>query len=244
MNMSHHMRLFALMFGCVAAWSIASAQDFQCAPLLPSASQLPGYSRISGQQRCEGFFRQSVSQPFVELVSVTRNASRLTENIALAWIAASSARILIQPLRASPFYRIDAALVAGHPFEWNPQPMLSATGLLPTDLGFLAVVSPSRAQGADLLQVVPLSLPSTGREGVFVTIRPSVALSALHWREYLPDQPGGDWRSFDGPAPFAWQPIPLALSSLVAQQKGVRVDIRTSDRKGRSLPMLSFVVLP
>lgn len=242
--MSHHMRLFALMFGYVAAWSIACAQDFQCAPLLPSASQLPGYSRIPGQQRCEGFFRQSVSQPFVELMSVTRNASRLTESIALSWKAPSSARILIQPLRAAPFYRIDAALVAGHPFEWNPQSMLSVTGLRPTDLGFLAVVSPSRSQSADLLHVVPLTLPSTGGDSVFVTIRPSVALSALHWREYPPDQPGGDWLTFDGPAPFAWQPIPIALSSLTAEQKGVRVDIRTSDRKGKLLPILSFVVLP
>ncbi len=57
--------LLAAVHGPVAA------QGFQCAPVLPSSSGAPAYGPVA-PQRCEGFFDRTVSQPFIELVSLTR----------------------------------------------------------------------------------------------------------------------------------------------------------------------------
>ncbi|MBS0342832.1 MAG: hypothetical protein JSS56_20150, partial [Proteobacteria bacterium] len=49
----------------------AIAAEFHCADLKPSDVDKPPYERISGQMRCEGFYIKNVSQPFIELVSLT-----------------------------------------------------------------------------------------------------------------------------------------------------------------------------
>ena len=91
----------------------AQATTFQCPALVASTARQPAYRPVPGQPRCEGFYVKNVSQPFVELVSLTQAAPG-------SWAAGSATgltlrasrrrdtHLLIQPLRSSPLYRVDA----------------------------------------------------------------------------------------------------------------------------------------
>lgn len=232
----------------VAGWLLAiglqapaqAQAGFACAALKPSRQQQPAYARVPGEARCEGFFEQGVSQPFVELVSVTRGQARLRMREPVALDASGGGRLLIQPLRAAPFYRVDAEIPVGLPLRWDPAPMLAATGLRPDDLGFLAW-----ANGAptDVRRVRPVQLASGGRT-IYVTVRPSVTMQSLVWRSHVGDAAAdAAWQSHPGPMPYAWQTLSLALEPPDAGQ-WLRVDIRATDRQGEPLPLLSFIVMP
>ena len=65
---------------CSAA-AAAVAQRFECAPLSPSSNRTPAYAAVADPVRCEGFFERKVSQPFLEIVSLTAGQT-------LAWDAA------------------------------------------------------------------------------------------------------------------------------------------------------------
>lgn len=122
-----------LRIGCAALAILASPAgraetEFRCAPLLPSATRTPAYERVAGESRCEGFFDQTVSQAFVELLSLTRHRPDRGPSVAAGPLQLRSgtarAVLVIQPLRPSPFYRVDAALAPDRPLDWNAAPML------------------------------------------------------------------------------------------------------------------------
>lgn len=221
----------------------AHAQEFRCAALRPSSSQQPAYAAVPGAARCEGYFEQSVSQPFLELVSLTRGMARLQQGGALSLRAAgrSGARLTVQPLAASPLYRVDAWLAPDRPLRWDATAMLVATGLRPAELGFLAAL-PQPTDGG-VMNVVPVAL-AAGHEASsagFAMLRASVALSALAWRAYPPGGAGaGSWRTHRAPA-YAWQPVALPFD-LPADGQALRIDLRAQDAHGQPLPMLSFVI--
>ncbi len=223
----------------------ASAAEFQCAPLLPSATRAPPYSRVPGKERCEGYFEQTVSQPFIELLSLTRtrpDAPLLAAAKVLQIQARAGAplQLTIQPLRPSPFYRVDGRLAAGRLLEWNAAPMLASTGLRLSDLGFLArAASPD----PDTPLVAPLSLSPAIDDGAlaYAVLRVSVPVRSIAARQYRPGGAGGSWRELPGTPLFEWDTIVLPIA-LGANDPDLRVDVRAVGADGSLLPLLQFAV--
>lgn len=228
--------------------SVAAQPDpFQCAPLVASKVRQPAYGAASGQQRCEGFYERNVSQPFLELVSLTRSPPGSwtvdTEGrLSLRGSPRVDTRLLIQPLRSNPLYRVDAWLARGASVDWSSTTMLKATGLQLRDLGLLALVGAS----AEPMALAPVST-QTGDESntAYAVLRPSVAVSALAWRAYRLTSPSvlpGVWQELSNKPLFAWErialPIPLPSDGL-----SLRIDVRGLDSQGQALPLLQFMIL-
>ncbi|MDR7297152.1 hypothetical protein J2X16_002499 [Pelomonas aquatica] len=228
--------------------ALAQATTFQCPALVASTARQPAYRPVPGQPRCEGFYVKNVSQPFVELVSLTQavpgswaagNATGLT-------LRASRRRdthLLIQPLRSSPLYRVDAQLARDAGLAWDGAPMLQATGLTLRDLGLLAL-----AGGADPPAFVPVDTHAAGTppgDKVYAVLRPSVAVSAMSWRGYRlagPALPDSGWQALAGPPLFAWERVALPIP-WPADGRGLRIDVRALDGQGQALPLLQFALL-
>jgi hypothetical protein len=239
--------LAALALAGLAVPALAADTAFRCAPLLPSANRAPAYGRVAGQARCEGYFDQTVSQPFIELLSLTRQRPGApTSAPAVIQIRSNpsvAARLVIQPLAPSPFYRVDAALETGSTLTWDPGPMLASTGLRLADLGLLARARPDDAA---TLAVVPLSLPPSADEAVaYAVLRVSVPVASMASRSYRPG--GGDaapspWRELPGTPLYAWETIVLPIQVVDdGQDRGI--DVRAVGKDGRPLPLLQFVVV-
>lgn len=240
--------------GLCVAWSAAAtaqADKFRCASVAPSTARAPAYAAVPGAQRCEGFFEKNVSQPFLEVLSLTRAvpgtwAADAEGRLQLSASGASDARLLIQPLRSNPPYRVDAQLAAGASLAWNSNAMLQATGLRLRDLGFLALVE----RGGDLLALAPLSMqgdpPALDGAVAFAVLRPSVDVSALAWRAYAAAGPTGaaapEWQNLAGTPLFAWERIALPIPWRNGDAE-LRVDVRALDSQGQALPLLQFAVV-
>ncbi|MDP1901502.1 MAG: hypothetical protein Q8K96_13765 [Rubrivivax sp.] len=240
----------------VALWSALvalPADAFDCAPVEPSTTRSPAYRVVSGQARCEGFFDRKVSQPFVELVSLTRGPlppapGASAPALVLRTDVKTAARLVVQPQRSGPYYRVDAALPAGQALSWDPAPMLAATGLRLAELGFLAVVRASGPSAATVTALAPVSLaaqpPGEDARAVAV-VRVSVAVSSVAWRSY---RLGADavlatpWAAVPDSQLFAWQRVALPIA-LPADGKGLRVDVQAVGADdGRALPLLRFAI--
>lgn len=228
--------IFALLAGATA-W----AADFRCADLKPSETLTPAYQRIAGQARCEGFFAQHVSQPFVELVSLT--ASAPPKDGAVLEISASRhtpMQLVVQPLRPAPFYRVDAWIDAARAIRWDAAPMLGATGLQLRDLGFLA-----RSAGpSGRLTFVPVAFAGAAAAPLVASgvVRASVPISKLAWRRLRmdgSDDGTGGWQEVPGSDWFAWQRVPITLQ-LPTDGSNVQIDVQAVDPAGKTLPLLHF----
>jgi hypothetical protein len=229
----------------LSAAASAQSEPFQCAPLVASKSRQPAYGPAPGQPRCEGFYEKNVSQPFLELVSLTRSPpgswSLDSEGrLNLRGSPKVDTRLLIQPMRSNPLYRVDAWLTRGATVGWHSGTMLQATGLQLRDLGFLAFA------GAEPMALAPVSTQD-GEQGqtAYAVLRPSVAVSALAWRGYRLASPSalpGTWQDLSSSALFAWERIALPIA-LPADGLGLRIDVRALDSQGQALPLLQFVVL-
>jgi hypothetical protein len=247
-------RALALWFGAmvlaVAAVQLALAQpEFRCAPLLPSASRSPPYTRVAGEDRCEGYFDQTVSQPFVELLSLTRHRPdaqppAASQPLQIRLRSGMAAQLVIQPVRPSPFYRVDARLASDRALAWDAAPMLASTGLRLSDLGFLArAASPEPGT----LAVVPVSLPPAIDEAAmaYAVLRVSVpvtSIAARHYRLGAGAAASGAWRELPGAPLYAWDSIVLPLE-LASDGLDTRVDVHAVGADGRLLPLLQFVLV-
>lgn len=227
---------------CTVAWTA----EFRCADLQPSASRTPVYQRIAGQARCEGFYARNVSQPFVELMSLTLSAP--PRNASVLEIQASRRapmQLVVQPLRPAPFYRVDARIDAAQAMRWDAAQMLGATGLQLRDLGFLA-----QSVGPDgLATLVPVAFSGTDAAPapgtVQAVVRASVPVARLAWRSLRrdgSDDGSGGWRDVEGPERFAWERVPLTLP-LPAGGLGAQIDVQATDAAGKSLPLLRFLMV-
>jgi hypothetical protein len=225
----------------------AQADPFRCAPLVASKSHQPAYGPVPGQQRCEGFYEKNVSQPFLELVSLTRSppgswAADTEGRLSLRGLPKVDTRLLIQPMRSSPLYRVDAWLAHDSTLVWSNGTMLQATGLKLRDLGFLALAG----SGTEPLAVAPVSTHAgDGGNTAYAVLRPSVAVSSLAWRAYRLASPGAlpvGWQDLAGPPLFAWERIALPIP-LPADGLGLRIDVRGLDSQGQAIPLLQFMVL-
>lgn len=221
-------------------------QAFECARVQPSSSRMPAYRPVPDAARCEGFYERTVSQPFVELVSLTRGPVQAAAAGPLVWQADAGGpalRLTVQPQRSTPFYRADAELPPGQPVAWDPAPMLAATGLRLADLGFL--VAPLSATGPDPL-FVPLSPAGDGAAPpqALAVLRVSVDVAAISWRA-APDNPGSAasaWVELPGSRLFAWQRVVLPVA-LPADGGSQRIEVQAvAAADGRALPLLRFVV--
>lgn len=236
---------------------------FACAAVEPSRSRAPAYRRLPGKAHCEGFFERSVSQPFVELVSLTAGlplADEAGTQITMRAMAAVPASLVVQPLRSGPFYRVDAALDPAAVWRWDAAPMLQATGLKWRDIGFLARARTVGTSADSAPAFVPVAIaagPDIGITGTapaatvpggpaagtapaapsaHAVLRASVRLSSLAWRAA-----GGPWRPASG-ALYAFQRVAIAID-LPAGGQALDVDVQGLDADGAALPMLQFGVL-
>lgn len=232
------------LFPAVGAWS------FECPQVKPSTSRQPGYGLVAGQAYCEGFFEKTVSQPFVELVSLTRGpglkGDASTGALELRAEARSPLQLLVQPLRSVPYYRVDAELLPGQAVQWDPAQMLAATGLRASELGFLALV---RGRGADRsTAVVPVALTSAAQPSrqAIATVRASVDVSSIAWRGYRlgVDRAGADrWIDVPGSQRYAFARLEIPIE-LPSDGSGIGIDIQALDAKdGRALPLLRLSIM-
>lgn len=237
----------AVAVGLLLASATASAQRFECAPLSPSSSRTPTYAALADPPRCEGFFERKVSQPFLEIVSLTRGPVPAGSPLQLRTDSKSAARLLVQSQRSGPFYRVDAALPAGQTLVWDAAPMLAATGLRLVDLGFLAVVQAAAASGTPaLLAPVRLSVAAAADHGAATAIvRVSVAVSSVAWRSYRLGAKGGldsEWATLPASQLFAWQRVSVAIP-LPTDGGGLQVDVQAVGADdGQALPLLRFAI--
>ncbi len=243
------------------------ALSFECAAVAPSASRAPAYQMAGKQQRCEGFFEKKVSQPFIELVSLTRGPLPVATGdtlppLALRTDTQAAARLVVQPQRSNPYYRMDAALPAGQVLSWDATTMLAATGLRLSDLGFLALVAwpnratnpspnpPTSAPAADTgaMALAPVLLSPSGTEPAraLAVVRVSVAVSSVAWRSYRTGPgaaPVTAWADLDHSRLFAWQRLALPID-LPADGQSLRVDVQALGADdGRALPLLRFTIV-
>ena len=255
--------LIALVFAVLAVVGAPAqvpaqvpAPGFECARLQPAVGRLPAYGRVEGPARCEGFFARNVSQPFIELVSLTRGPAGAGDVAAaplfeLRADARMPLRLLVQPLRSGPFYRVDAPLVAGQSLRWDAGPMLAATGLRAADLGFLALAPSRQAQSSVLTAVAPLALSPQAHEAhearqALAIVRVSVPVSSMAWRAYragAETRPPAAWTDLPNAALYAWQRTGITLD-LPQDGKGLRVDVQAvAAEDGRALPLLRFAII-
>ena len=254
------MRLIALVFAWLAllgAPAHGQAQAFECARLQPAAGRTPAYGRVEGltdgQARCEGFFARNVSQPFIELVSLTRGPALAGDGAATSVFelradARMPLRLLVQPLRSGPFYRVDAPLAPGQSLRWDAATMLAATGLRAADLGFLALVPPRQASASALTAVAPLALSAQAREArqALAVVRVSVPVSSMAWRAYRAGAEAGPqaaWADLPNSQLYAWQRTGITID-LPPDGQGLRVDVQAvAADDGRALPLLRFALV-
>lgn len=225
----------------------AAAQDFICAGVRPSASLKPQYGRVGKLEVCEGFFDRDVSQPYLEVISLTAQPRET-----LAALGAGALRIVapgagaeppwlrIQPLRIAVLYRIDALMRPGH--TWNPRSLQESTELGLADLGFLA--TPSRYD-AGTLTVIPVQIgtPSATPQTAYATVRVSTLVPKLRWRAY----PAANAQAQDPPwqeandlplYPWSWLTIAIPLAGAAPMQ----VDLNAADENEEPLASLSFKI--
>jgi hypothetical protein len=214
----------------------SAAQAFECPDVKPSASRDPAYARAQGPSRCEGFFDRTVSQPFIELVSLTRGPwpAAATAPVELLGDTQSPLRLVVQPQRSAVYYRMDALVPAGQALRWDPAPMLVATGLRWSELGFVAQRD---AAGPPVL--VPLTVGTAPGRTATAVIRVSVPVQSIAWRGYRMD--GNDtpaWTDVPDSRLYAWQRLPIAIE-LPAEGQDLRVDVQAvAAADGRALPLL------
>lgn len=230
----------AAALGAAALWP--AAYGFDCARLEPSHSRAPAYRAVAGEARCEGFFEKKISQPFIEVVSLTSRLAPANDTATPLELRAASSvavRLVIQPQRSSPFYRVDAALPAGQALRWDPSPMLAATGLQLTDLGFLALVD------GGSLAPVHLGAPRPESRIVTAVLRVSVAVSSMAWRSYRLGPQGAmlsNWSELSNSRLFAWQRMAVPIE-LPTDGGGLRIDVQAIGADdGRALPLLQFAI--
>ena len=237
----------------VAAPAGVQAQAFECARLQPAVGRVPAYGLVDGTARCEGFFARNVSQPFIELVSLTRGPAVGAEAAAASLFelradARMPLRLLVQPLRSGPFYRVDAPLAPGQSLRWDSSPMLAATGLRAADLGFLALAPSRQANPSALTAVAPLALSPQAREArqALAVVRVSVPVSSIAWRAYRAGAEAGPpaaWADLPNAQLYAWQRTAITID-LPPDGKGLRVDVQAvAAEDGRALPLLRFAIL-
>jgi hypothetical protein len=242
--------LAVVVAGLPVAPGSFAAEEFRCPPLQPSSTRQPAYQRVPGQARCEGYYERGAAPPALELISLTRGlpdlpATPAAAALQLRGLPTTAAHLIVQPLRAEPFYRMDALLGRGAALVWNAAPMLSATGLRPRDLAFLALALP---QGGDTPMFVPVALPSVPQtdSAAYAVVRVSVPVSAMSWRlDGLDGSAGGaapDWHELPDATLLAWDRLVIPID-MAPQGKGCTVDVQALDPQSRPLPLLRFVVL-
>ena len=250
------MPLIALVFAWLALLvtpARAQTQGFECARLQPAAGRAPAYGLVEGQTRCEGFFARNVSQPFIELVSLTRGPASVSDGAAASVFelhadARMALRLLVQPLWSGPFYRVDAPLTPGQTLRWDAATMLAATGLRATDLGFLALAPPRQANASALTAVAPLALSTQARQirQALAVVRVSVPVSSVSWRAYRAGAEAGPqatWVDLPHSQRYAWQRTGITID-LPPDGKGLRVDVQAvAAEDGRVLPLLRFALV-
>jgi hypothetical protein len=236
--------LWAAFLAAAAGPAAPADAGFSCAPLVASHSRQPAYGPVPGAARCEGFYEKNVSQPFVELVSLTRSvpgtiAPDAAGQLALRGLPRLDTRLVIQPMRSNPLYRVDAPLARGATLQWASGGMLQATGLKLRDLGFLARAGSSGEPPA----FAPVSLqPSEAANTAYAVLRPSVAVTSISWRGYRAGSATPGWQKLTTDPLVAWERIVLPIP-LPDDGHGLRVDVGAVDTQEQDLPLLQFRVL-
>jgi hypothetical protein len=226
-----------------------AARAFECPPVKPSESRRPAYGPVAGQAICAGFFEKSVSQPFVELVSLTRGPGLQGDAVPAALQLQAASRmplhLLVQPMRSTPLYRVDADLLPGQGLQWDPRPMLADTGLRPADIGFVARAAARGPAGTTAVAPVALTAAAGDSDKAVATVRASVEITSLAWRSYrlgAAAKSPPQWTEVPESQRYAFQRIEIPVE-LPADGKAIGVDIEARDAKKNPLPMLRLTIV-
>jgi hypothetical protein len=238
----------ALLVVGIVLGSPLMAHGFDCPPITPSTARQPAYGPVADRSRCEGFFDKTVSQPFLELVSLTRGPG-LRADVARAPLELSAAsrvplHLLVQPVSSLPYYRMDTQLKPGQALRWDPTRMLSDTGVPPSELGFLALATRQPPTGITAVAPVALSAAAQTLPQAIAIVRPSVDIASLEWRSYrLGVDASSQWIQVPNAQRYAWHRVEVAIA-LPADGKAVAVDFQARDDKdGKWLPILRLMLL-
>ncbi|HSW27067.1 MAG TPA: hypothetical protein VLJ62_30205 [Burkholderiaceae bacterium] len=220
-----------------------------CTAVRPNTTRAPAYGPMSGPERCEGFFERTVSQPFVELVSFTRGPG-LTGDTAsgplqLQAVSRAPLRVVVQPMRSSPYYRVDADLPAGQALRWDPVVMIKRTGVPASELGFLALRTRPGVEGSTAVAPLALSAAALAQPDAVAAVRASVPIEKLSWRSYRlgTGAAAPAWTDVPNSQRYEWQRVIITIP-MPADGKGFAVDVQAIERQsGQALPMLRFTML-
>ncbi|MBL8701620.1 MAG: hypothetical protein JNK67_24785 [Alphaproteobacteria bacterium] len=208
---------------------------------LPPAPGSTGYQQRRGSDRCEGLYVSPVSGGGIQLVSLTfgRIAYEPERDASLVVKAPESAT---SPLRLQGigipiglYYRLDAALADGRPFQLPLGAVIKPNRIPPSDLGLIAF----RDAGGGRRVYVPVHVgldpaklpPAAGATAV---VRPDSDIQNLRWRLTASGAAPAEFR----PVPAAEGPVPsgnrleIALPKLDAASDAT-LELRYLDLSGR-----------
>lgn len=234
--------LLLLALGCSRA--LAADDSFECARLEPSRERTPAYGPVSGERRCEGFFRQSIAGQYLEVISlITAGSSGGFPGSPLKLRAATRAtRLVISPLPQGVAYRVDLSNT-GEEIAWRAQSMLDATGLRLAELGFLALVPDATPNGKNIAAV---SIGDAAGDGKMVAIiRSSVQTQEMRWRRLdavASGNPPASWTTLEGGAVAPWGRAYIRLDASPGGAKPSLIQVEARRPGGEALPILEFRV--
>jgi hypothetical protein len=235
-NDARSMMLWALLvLGCGRA---LAADAFECARVEPSKERTPSYGLVTGERRCEGFFRQSIAGPYLEVVSlIVAGSSAGPAGAPLKLRAPSSAsRLVVTPLPQGVAYRVDLPN-AGPETQWQAQPMLDATALRKAELGFLGIVTDPSKAGMNL---APVTIGEGAGSGKTVAIvRTSVQTQEMRWRRLDGGDTSAPWSTIEGGALDPWGRTYIRLDTPSAEKPAL-VQVEARRPGGEALPILEF----
>lgn len=237
--------LFAsLLLGCSGAFAVDAS--FECARVEPSRERSPAYGLVSGERRCEGFFRQNISGPYLEVVSlIAAGSGGGNAGTPLKLRAATRAtRLVVSPLPQGVAYRVDLANT-NEVVTWQARSMLDATGLRLAELGFLAHVPDAKPDGMNFAVVSIGDAADAGK--TVVVIRSSVQTQEMRWRRFdaaTSGNPSASWTTLEGGGVDPWGRAYIRLDTPPLGDKPALIQVEARRPGGEGLPILEFRIWP
>jgi hypothetical protein len=193
---------------------------------------------MTGERRCEGFFRQKIAGPYLEVVSlIVAGSSAGPAGAPLKLRAPTSAsRLVVAPLPQGVAYRVDLPNT-GAETQWQAKSMLELTALRRAELGFLGIVTDPSKTGIDL---APVTIGEGAGSGKTVAIiRTSVQTQEMRWRRLNGSDTSAPWSKLEGGALDQWGRTYIRLDT-PATDKPILVQVEARRPGGEALPILEF----
>ena len=212
----------ALLVGAVALpppLLAAPACDAKLRPLKGSAHD---YRQRS--TRCEGMYDSLVSGLSLDVVSFTRGPLQfsLTPQTVLSVDGSTqqpplNVRAVAIPIKT--YYRMDATLSPGSPFEWPARDVLAPQDLTADRIGVYGWTAGAGGKTYVPVRVTAAGSPAAGSSTPQLVVRPSFHAAKVKWRSAAAGTEPcgvvvGTWRdAISAPVPAGW-PVKIALAEV------------------------------